>query len=429
MSFPCPIRRHRAWRRGSLAAIVLGLAWHGTAVAAPPEGGGLSFGIDERVELSSNLTLTPISQGRTVRSDTALSLSYLTETRRERLSFDASTVLRYADGPAGTDTGFADPRIRLSYARNGANARFLIEADLRWNDIAYLRPLEDFLDPETGLTLPSDLDDLVGQGTRIDRSLSASLSYGDDGPFGATFNIGASDLAYRDTTDPELRDSQRLDLGVDLRLTLSPATDLTLGLGYSRIDREGSDARTIREVDLALAHGRPNGELTFGLSLEDFDGERRHGLRLGRSLALPRGVLEIGIGATEHSGGEVSLTGDLTYRQDLPRGTLSAGLQRGLTSDGDGEDSLLTSLSLGMSHAVNERTDIGFDMAYVRSDALGSGTDLESGSLGINLSRDLTEDWAATVGYRYRTRQEGSAPRAHDNSIYVTLSRSFDYGR
>jgi hypothetical protein len=396
-------------------------------VLAQDDAGGLrmTFGLSQRFETTENLALDTDSAGRTTQSATNLSFALITETRTQRLAIDASTDLRFADGPdKSSDNGLADPRFGLSYTRAGANASLTFNASLRNDDIAFVRPLEDFLTPDGEIDLPDDLADLSGTGTRRNATADLALRWGDGGPLGFGITAKVDDINYIDSS-AGLIDSRRMTLGATMRVALDPATDLTLGLRQSQFtDDEGDDSNTLG-FDAAFARARPNGSISATFLADDSEGGTRLGLSFGRSLDLPRGSLSATLGLGRSAAGNNYATGKLDLRQDLPRGQFNASLERGFSADSDDNETVLTSIALGYNQSLTPLTSFGVTLRHADSEETETGLNTRNTTLSASITYALTEDWGLTTGYTHALRDEDSVGNATSGTAFLTLDRSF----
>ncbi len=61
------------------------------------------------------------------------------------------------------------------------------------------------------------------------------------------------------------------------------------------------------------------------------------------------------------------MTGALNWRQELANGSLSARLSRSVANDTDNEETLVTSLSLGMTQELNPRLTLNLGPAGLKA--------------------------------------------------------------
>lgn len=442
-------------RRAALAgALILPFAPALAQDAAP-----FSFGLSQRLEVTDNLGLDVESEGTTVLATTVLSFGLRDETARQSLALTADMLLRIEDGPGANDPQVEGPRLALTYGREAATVALSLGARYSVDEITFLRTLDDF--PEG---LPDDFEDLEGTGTRISSGVDARLELGREGPFGATLTLGADTITY-DAAAASLEDRLRLQAGLALRLRVSPVADATanlstsyfedddterrtttasLGLGYdlsprtrldtslgySVIDTDETDQSTARtdglNASVAIAHDVPDGTVTGRLTALTTTSGTRTSLLLGRSLALPRSQVAASIGASLSEDGDPALIGTLSWRQDLPNGTFDTQLSRSVVfSDDEDADLLRTSLSTSYNTRINEISSAGLSATYTFSDGSGTGSTVETATLGMRYSRALTQDWDLTLAYGLRLREEDDAGQATSNTVSMTVGRAF----
>lgn len=94
-----------------------------------------------------------------------------------------------------------------------------------------------------------------------------------------------------------------------------------------------------------------------------------------------------------------------------------------------GELRNFTTLGLGVSHAVNHRTQISLDARHTLTTTLGTSgggdDDLEQFfALSPVISYSLTDDWQAQLGYSFRLSSDEDGT-AISNKVFVSLSHSF----
>ena len=392
------------------------------ACAAGAQEGGvtLSFNVSQSLEARIDDGADPVWFANT---DLGFALS--SETRTQTLALTGSTGLRAILSEDGTETVPSDPRLRFSYDREGANSGLSVDLSLTRSDIAYIRPLQDFI-VDGVFVPPEDFEDLEGEGTRLSRSLSVDLVLVREGPIGASVSFDASDLTYQDTTAPDLVDSQRARLGVDLRFKLSDTMDATLGLGHEIVETEGAEARETTDYRLGLSVAEPRGELTFAVFGAETDAGSRYGVEAGRSIDLPRGSLDVSVGATRAVSGATELTGSIDYVHELPLGAITLSAARGVTTTDDGER-LRTSLSAAYNRPINSLFDFGVDASYFASADTATDVQSDTASLGLRLGYALSEDWSLDTVYRVSRSDETGASARTDQSLSISLGRSFDY--
>lgn len=403
----------------------------GVALAQQSGGQELRFGLSQRFEASDNQPLAVTSPGSSMTSTTGLSFGYRAETAASVFQFRGSALLRATTGPGspGKDrTALEDPSLQLSYTRRAATGEFGLSARATSSNIAFLRPFEDFLDPETGAFVPpDDLDDLTGTGRRLDYGANVRLRLGDQAPFGTTFRAGISGINYRNVTNPGLVDNRRVSAGVGLRFSLSPVTDATVDLDRSRYSNDNplQPDRDTTILAVNLSHDRPDGRWTAGVSAEKRDGRKtRYGVSIGRRYDLVRGGLSLGAGLTWGDTAKAQLNGNLSWTHELPDGQISLGFRHGLSTGTDDSVRQTTAATFGWQHRITQTSSISVDMGLNNSRNPGTGLSVRNATMGLGYSHQLTDDWALSAGYRHRQR-DSAGQKARSNTVFVTLQRDF----
>jgi hypothetical protein len=405
-----------------------------TAFGLPPagpvgaqEGGGqtLSLTLSERLEATRNLALTPDGDETTLQSLSTAAFAYGTATQTSEFSFGTSLNLRAVGGSASdeTDIAFADPSVRLSYGQRGPASQFGLSASFTRAEVAFLRPLTDFIDGDQ-ILLPDDFADLSGTGSRSTLALNTSLSLRDDARFGLSFTGGVTDLSYQDVSDPTLADSTRLQAGVQARFDLTEVTSATLGLSYTGLETDGADPTDTFGLRGGLTFDRPDGNFGLSLNASENSGATLIGFRVSREFSLPDSTLgaSFGVSRTDDTGAVV--TGALTYSLERPTGTLTARLDRDISIEDGDTSTVQTALGLSASQALARDLTGTLRAGLARSEEDGVRTDLAD--LGASLGYSLTPDWSLSAGASYILRDDESASgSAAAQSLSLTLTRSF----
>ena len=454
------------------APLVLGLGAAG-AQDGPNPSLVLSFG--SRLSVDDNRGLDPVSAGTTSSFDTRLGLVYLSETTTSSLRLAAGTVLRFSEGPDSTANGFDDPRLALNYTRSGADSLLSFNVSQVESQVAFFDPLTLIGDGE-GEAPPPPVDpgDLVtgGTGSRTDRSLALRFETGLGRPLGLSVQASRRERDFSGTTDPDQFDTttDNLTLGArfrisdrteanltlsrndfsaeDLELTerqtdrislgidhaLRPDLSLRFSLGQSRVRVEetigmvrGSRTTTGLNGSLALTRDLVNGMIGLVLGRDiSIDGARTD-LTLNRSLDLPSGTLALSFGASQGEGDDATWIGTLNYTQDLPRGQISATLDRRVgLSDADAATAT-TRARLGWSQDLTVRGGLDLSVDYLDVDSDTAGDDRSRARLSMAYTWDLTEDWQLAGGYtRTQSRTESSGSAA-SNMLFLSLDRDFTF--
>ena len=462
------VKRQRIGQSMALAGIVLigGGFSPATAQEDAPGGTTLTFGIETSLSVSDNYNLSLVKPGTSTILDTTLSFGYLSETAIDRFAFDIDGVVRAADIPgtgvgAGSDVRFDDLNAGLSYTREGANSRLSATA-------SYNRVNLDFLDPFERADL--DEDGLItGSGTRISGTARLIFETGTSGPLGFGIELGTEVIAYSDTTDPGLFDSQTDDIALTSRLRLSPVAEARVRLSQENFDNDdvisadrttralsfgvGYEIDPVTTLDVSIGVSRIDaatagtsdgaiGTLTLTRALTNGSAgvllDRSFGIEGGRttlsanrSMDLPSGTLAYSLGLTRGELGDTEVIGSLAYSQTLPRGALTASLDRSVDSTGAGNDELTTSANLGYTMALSPLANLSLELDYVAVDDAGSGvvSGTDRSALRAEYTRELTPDWDMSAGYEYQRESTDGSGTANSNTVFLTLGRDFSIRR
>ena len=384
----------------------------------------MSFGVTLGLETQSNRTLDITDPGRSSAATMGFDLGILSETRTQRFSFDLGGELRNLDGPDTEGNGFADPSVALRYDRTSAGARLSLSASLRESDLS-----DDGLifDEVTQVFTFAE-----GTATRRNTNLSAQLNWRDDAPLGFGVLARLEDNSYRGGRatgigGAVLNDTQRLTLGATMRIDLSDASQLNIGLNFSEFETDGTPGtRETYTLTNALTINRPGGALTFNFDVTDTEEGTRVATNVGGSLQYPLGTLSGRIGATRGVTGETFLSGGINLSRALPRGNLSFGLARNVTS-GTLEDTeqVSNSVTFGYRHELNPLSSLSIDANWAEISQTSTGADTISASIGATYNRELTTDWNMNVGIRHRFRDDDVTGRADSNEIFLNVRRNF----
>lgn len=410
-------------RAGAVAA---GLA-AALPAAAQERPGPFTFRLDLRAEASDNRSLAAVSPGTTTSGEARFAFGFRRETGIETLTLDAAAVLRAISGPGAATApgGFQDPRIRLGYTRTGAGSSLQLGASYTQADIATLRDLSDFLDPDTGeIVLPPDFEGLTGTGIRRVSSASARLRLGENAPVTTTLTAGVSDTRYENAS-PALVDALRTNAGASARFRLTPVLAATAGVRWSRFDPAAGAVRETTGLDLALSQEFPRGAVTLAFAADMLPEGTRLGVSLGRTLDLPAGSLSVSVGATQPAGSSsIGLTGALRYNQDLAGGrTIAATASRSIGSGIDDTERTVTLLSLAYGQEIGPNGRLGLNASHVISSVVTTGVETATTSLGASYSHALTADWTVTLGVNHRIRSATGAAEARGSTIFLSLGR------
>jgi hypothetical protein len=410
-----------------------------------------------------------------------LGVSYVTQTRDQTLSFTADTDVPLV-GDDSDGSGFL-PRLGATYAfDNGASLLELAASySLREVDgLAFVLD-EDFSDIDD----PEDLVGVEDDGRLATTRLSAGLALWRRDPVGLELGAAVLDRSYRDTVDPDLTDTRRVDLdaalrlsprpGLDYRLTASrsrsedddlldaetvsdtfgarvtwqatPTLALDLSVGRTEVREErnvvaltgaglvATDAReTIRNEGITFAASatqlRPNGTRVLRLERDVNEQDAVLRFELGRTLGLPGGAtLGAALGVAQFEGGEAVAIGQLDYALDLPRGvTFSAALAREASRDGDDQETARNSVGLSVAVPLTPVSGVAVGVRIVDTEVIeGFEADDTVSSVTVGYDYALTPDWALAASYTHRAARTDGEDTERDDRFSLRVARSFTF--
>ncbi|MGI3212166.1 hypothetical protein ACROSR_13735 [Roseovarius tibetensis] len=463
---------------GALSVLALGavpvLAQQGDG----PEAGGpvLTFGISSTLSATDNYDLRPGGGDSADLFDNRLSFGYRNRRPNDTLSLDLSGVLRAVEPPTSSNT-FDNRNARLGYQRQGVNSTLNFGANYSFSSVEARDPFdrgrlseddplfeEDPLD-ETDFTQDRGDQQEIGAQFRLETGLNDLL--------GVILTARYRDRGYENTTDPDLFDSETLSLSGTTRFTLSPITEARVVLNYrdysaeddSRTDRQTSSVNLgltqalsqVDTLDLSLGFQRIETdetlsglrrfdteegvigrigltrELTRGtigttFNLDRSENGRTATLLFNRTLPLPRGAIALSLGATSDVSDTIRPVGSLDFTHEILRSTLTASIERQVTTSDRSNELRTTRASVGYDYEINSLSGIGVSANFAELARAGGGpqvNDTIRADLRATYRRDLTRDWQLSTGYEYRIRDEDSVGEATSNRVFLTLQRSF----
>lgn len=396
--------------------------------------------------------------GDNLRSDLGFFLS--TATRAQRFEFDIGAGLekRFSDGRLEGD--IVDPRLRLFYGLENRNTALSFDASYREVEISQLVLENSFLDDPTLVVDEPTL--VLDEGTRASASVALGLEFGRAAPFGGTVSLRHAETRYSDTQSTGLLDSEQESAELRLRFDINPlvtgrtvlsVTDLDrdggvdtrteqMGVGASmafnktltgefdigttRVEEGGSVPRSVRDgtfYSIGLVQDRPNGSLSGSLNSNIDENGRRTTLRVDRVLELPEAQLRFGLGASrDEDTGSTDPLYSVSYNQNLPRGSFSAGLEQSFGTDTQGDETLDTRLRLALSHELTPVSSLSARFS-VRDTATGSAftTDTRQVNVGLDYSHALNRDWALVAGFSHTRQDRADGTRDTDDRLYLGL--------
>ena len=444
-----------------LAVVAVALSVGQTHAQTPtsPVTGSVSLSTILDVDTNPGLTATPVT---TTTLSEQLSFSIKTENRNQTFEFLGSTELSYGiqTGSSGS-ISITDPDFVARYTRDAANASINASANYRRGDITTIFDI----DPSAAVVLVTDNGTVTTTGADIQAQI------GKNAPLGVTFDLGYDNVDFAGTTDPNLFDTRTTTLGFDTRLNFSPVT--TGNFRVNHTDYSAADATSTRTqtttYDFALSHELrralqidlnlgyqtrdltlsgitgtndgfkagvnltqtlPNGSIFGGIGIDQTGAADRTSLSFGRSLTLPAGSLSASITAADVVGSSLQVFGSANYTQSLADGSFSVNLDQSLSTNQNNEDILFTRFGLGYQQQVTGTSDLNLSLDMSRSEDGGAGAapTQNRATLAATYSRQLTQEWDMSVGYRHRIFSSSTSPQADSDTLFLTLTRNIQFG-
>ena len=398
---------------------------------------GLTFGIEQSLEVGRNLDLSVPASGQSAIATTRLSLGYFDATAVSRFSFDVNGVLRLADTPGGNEAGFADPGARLAYTRAGANAALSLTASAEQSDLSFDRDLSAFIGEDGEIDLPDDFD-TTSEGTRNDYAVGVRLDLQRRAPLSYSLGAAYEVTEYTDTGAAALFDETTLRFDATASLRFSAISSATVRLGYDDIQTDDLIQTHRKVTSLTLGYARELSPIlrlgaSLGVTRTDREvlgpvtsSETSTTAEVNLAYDLPTGAIEGSLGVTRPDDGGSELIGRLRWRQDLPTGSVSASLTQEADTTADGETRPTTALSLSYAQDINALSGIEFGLTHIIASGTATRNKVAQTQLAVTYSRSLTEDWALRTGLTYQTRDEATVGRSASPFAFLSIGRTFD---
>jgi len=427
----------------------------------------LTFGLSSTLSATDNYSLRPNGGDSVGLFDNRLSFGYKNRRAIDMLSLDLSGVLRAIE-PPGDSLTFDDRTARLGYVREGVNSALSFGADYSLASINSLDPFDPNRFFEDDLLEETDLTE--GQGNRKQISTRFRFEAGLNDPVGFITEGRYREQTFNNTTDPDLFDSELLNVSATTRFTLSPVTEarvvlryenytaddalqtdrqttsLNLGLtqALSKIDtlnvlfgfqqiEIGESILGTRNLDtesgiignIALTRELKRGTVGTEFDLSNSVNGTTATWLVSRAMSLPRGALEISLGATSDVSDTIRPVGSIAFNYEMPRSTLTATLNQQVATSSRSNELRTTSASLGYTYEINSLSNLSFLANFAELSQAGGPAvnDTTRADLRAIYSRDLTRDWRLSSGYEYSMRDETGVGSATSNRVFLTLER------
>jgi hypothetical protein len=455
----------------SKIAVIAALSTLWPTIASPQQGGAgtgglqVDLGVDTSVKYDDNFDLTPgTSPGDSYISDTKLTFGLTSSNSAYDFGLNATGVLRFADLPTGSQTGFEDPTVRFNFTADSVDSRLSLTGRYRNVD-------RDFIDPFQIEQEEQQFGALVGDGgTLVQTTLGLKYQFGLTAPLGFDIDLRHDDSDYRNVVNPQLipartdsirgtvnlrfsqvatgrvfagvryyeaedavqTDRTTQDFGIGVSYDINPVLKLDADIGQTNVETERTTG--ITETDglsgaVTLTKDVTNGTV-FGTvdSIIDQNGQRTS-LTFGRDLNLPNGSLRGVLGVTDGDTGGGSWIGKLRYDHKLRSSSVTLSLDRGVSTNSLDQSIVDTRLALSYNYDINNNSRIRLGIDYGRREDLGTtgAPTVELTNFRASYSHDVTQDWAMTGGLVLRSRKETGLQDAESTAVFLSLDRTFSF--
>lgn len=403
----------------------------------------LTATISQSFEVDDNLDLDDDSPGTSYFGDTRFALDLLQEAPSQRFTLGLDTGLRALwEAEEDFDFTFASPTTaRAGFRQDWASGD--ASADLRYRQTA-----EDFLDDivlddgvidDDPILDPDDLRRRERDTTERRYDGVFRLNLATDSPSSYSLGFQATRTDFDDdAADLNERTILRGDLGWTLRL--NPVLSSLVRASYRYEDVDDAGDTNIRDADITVGLNYDvSNDLSVRAGVGYGEREERETVGGVRSITEDDAGLVANAGLTYQvdelislsADGEVSaaapdteFSGALRAAYILPRGVLSARLAQDFVADSDGDNVRITRAGIGLTRELDAVSRVSFDASYglqVNQDQ--DEPDITRADFTAVYSRDILADIFASIGYRFRYRDEDGS--ANSNAVFFTVGRSF----
>ncbi|MEM7498348.1 MAG: hypothetical protein AAF371_10200 [Pseudomonadota bacterium] len=401
-----PARRSdRLARLLALAGAFLTCAGHAAAQDLQVQGT-----LSQTFTFDSDLDLDDSGPSFGSTTSVGVSATYLTDDSDATISSSLS-YRRFTEDDDGEDFDGFTPNINGS-ARFRLGRLTLTEGlSFRIDDVAFTEFTEEGTIDPNGIFTDADA-------RRLDFTFSQGASYALTQRTSLGGAVGVS-LTRFSETDDELSDSDRFFGSLSLSRAVSPRLSLSVSANASRFET-GSDVEDTRGTSVGVSVGFNR------LLQEDVTLGGRVGLRY---VTVREEVSVFPLGRVESEESNIGVNGGFSFSYDVGQTDLFAGLSQDVAPTEDGEVEESTTLSAGLSHAINSRQSVNVGFSVTRrtnvTDTVGNNenTDQEFfGQISPSYSYRLTPSWSANLGYSFRLSNDEDGSNV-SNSVFLGFSR------
>jgi len=390
------------------AAILLACLVAG-ALPSPASAQVWSLGgrLNQRFEIDTNRPVDPVSQGFTYGSITNLGLDFGLRTKRSSWNLYAGAVARAFGGPGDTNNlNGVDPRINMKGAFDTPRTTTSLGFSLDVRPVSFV----EFTD--TG-DIDADGVSRDANALRTRVAANAAFSLRVDQRNTLSFTGSGQVLRFSNSSD-SLDPSSSTNFGVSWSRAVSPRTSVSLSSNVQFFQADDRQSTQYVNANVTLGFQR---KLTPRFSLGGSAGVS--GTRRWADTFTPFGTVERE--TQTNLGGVGSL--NLTYR--TPDTDYRLGASQSVDPSSDGELQNRTAANFGIVHRIDRRQRLTINGAVSQRSNIGSNSTSDSGlffQFVPAYSYRLTEDWDASLSYRFRLRNDTDGTGI-SNAVILGITR------
>lgn len=381
---------------------------------------------------------------------TNLGFAITDTTKRENFAFRVDTqILQRFDN--GIDVGVRDPSLALSYGIQSRQSQLT-------TSLRYRRADADTLTEGLDGTL------VIDNGEREDVNANVALEFGREAPFGGAITLGYAETLYSGTQSAELVDNNVLNGAVNLRFEVGKQITATLGYSQTETERTGQqDSRSqslnvganfavnptlvvntslgqskvtntlgaISQTSQGLTYGlsvtqqRPNGALSFNLSSNIAETGRRTTAQISRSLETKRGRVSGRFGVSEGTDNKLRPLYQLSYSEELPRGSYTINVDQAFTVNSLSEEVLNSAVRMAWQQDLTQQSSLRTNIDWQRIDVIGDSSNSSRLDLNLNYRQQLSQDWTFLARARRSWLTDTDTGDDQQSEIFIGFQAAF----
>lgn len=403
-----PIARRSKRLARSLALAGAMLACGGVAVAQEFSLNGV---VSQGLSYDSDLGLDGGVGSFSTTTSLGVQATYETDESEASLSSSVSYRAVFGDDEDTSDLDGFRPNLNGSARFNFGRLTLSEAISFRIDNVAFTDFQSDGSINPDGIFTDSDA-------RRLDFSFTQGVGYALSQRNSLNVSAGVS-LTRFSETDDQLEDGDRYFGSIGLSRAVSPRLSIGISAVASRFNT-GSTTDETRGTSVGVNFGFSR---TFQ---DDVDFSGSVGLRYVR---VREETFIAPFGTIESEENNLGATGGFSFSYDVGNTDLSAALSQNVSPTEDGDIEEFTTLSAGLSHAINSRQSFNVGMSFTRrtnvTDTVGNSGGSEQeffGRISPSFNYRLTQNWSANLGYSFRVSNDDQGTEV-SNAVFLGFSR------